>query len=91
MPVNHVPLSAVGRGLPTAVPAGQPQCTIYDAHNTTRLPGDVVRTEGKWPTRDLADKLRFIHKHLDEPTAWNLHELLVRTLPQFHPLLPEPV
>jgi Zn-dependent metalloprotease len=54
MPVNHVLLSAVGRGLPTAVTAGQPQCTIYDTHNTTRLPSDVVRTEEKWPSRDLA-------------------------------------
>jgi Zn-dependent metalloprotease len=54
MRVNHDLLSAVGRRLPTAVPAGQPQRTIYDTHNTTRLPGDVVRAEGAVPTGDLA-------------------------------------
>ncbi len=33
---------------------GYPQRTIYDAHHTTNLPGDVVRVEGSDPTGDLA-------------------------------------
>jgi Zn-dependent metalloprotease len=33
---------------------GQKQRTIFDAHNTETLPGDVVRTEGGPPTGDLA-------------------------------------
>ena len=37
------------------------------------------------------DQLRFIRKHLDEPTVGDLHELLVIPLPQFHFLFPEPV
>jgi Zn-dependent metalloprotease len=32
----------------------QNQRTIYDAHNTQTLPGDVVRTEGAPPTSDAA-------------------------------------
>jgi Zn-dependent metalloprotease len=33
---------------------GHPQRTIYDDHQTTTLPGDVVRAEGAGPTSDVA-------------------------------------
>ncbi len=43
------------RGLAiVAVEEGHPQRTIYDAHHTTKLPGDIVRTEGSDPTGDPA-------------------------------------
>ena len=56
MRVTHDLMTAAGRQLPTAAPAaeGQPQRTIYTAHNTTNLPGDIVRTEGAGSTGDPA-------------------------------------
>jgi Zn-dependent metalloprotease len=33
---------------------GQKQRTIFDAHNTETLPGDVIRNEGGLPTGDPA-------------------------------------
>lgn len=42
------------RGLPPHATEGHPQRTIYDDHQTTNLPGDVVRTEGADSTNDPA-------------------------------------
>ena len=38
----------------TERPGGQPQRTIYDAHHTENLPGQVVRVEGRPATGDRA-------------------------------------
>ena len=55
MRVIHDLMPSVGRRLPAAPAAeGQPQRTISNAHNTTNLPGDIVRTEGAGPTGDPA-------------------------------------
>ena len=44
-----------GRRRPSMTAAeGQKQRTIYNAHNTETLPGDVVRTEGSPPSGDQA-------------------------------------
>jgi Zn-dependent metalloprotease len=42
------------RGVRPHAAEGHPQRTIYDDHQTTTLPGDVVRTEGADPTSDVA-------------------------------------
>jgi Zn-dependent metalloprotease len=55
MRVVHDLMTSVGRRLPTTAAAeGQVQRTIYDAHHTTNLPGDIVRTESAGPTGDSA-------------------------------------
>jgi len=49
--------ASVTRVAPHVAPVGgapQVQRTIYDAHHTTNLPGDVVRAEGANPTGDPA-------------------------------------
>ena len=54
---NALLAASATRGAPRIAPAGaapQVQRTIYDTHNTTNLPGDVVRAEGANPTGDPA-------------------------------------
>ncbi|MBK9710177.1 MAG: M4 family metallopeptidase [Kouleothrix sp.] len=49
------PVPATPRGRASVLSVeGQQQRTIYDAHNTQSLPGDVVRAEGAQPTGDAA-------------------------------------
>jgi Zn-dependent metalloprotease len=42
------------QGVLPLAPEGRPQRTIYDDHQTTNLPGKIVRTEGADPTNDVA-------------------------------------
>ncbi len=55
--INAMLAASVTRVAPHVAPVGgapQVQRTIYDAHHTTNLPGDVVRAEGANPTGDPA-------------------------------------
>lgn len=51
---QHLMAATQTRGLLPHVGEGHPERTIYDDHQTTNLPGDVVRAEGADPTNDLA-------------------------------------
>jgi Zn-dependent metalloprotease len=55
MRITHDLLTSVGRQIPATLAAGgQPQRTIFNALNTTNLPGDMIRVEGAGPTGDPA-------------------------------------
>lgn len=47
-------IPAAARRLRAMVAEGEKQRTIYNARNTERLPGDIVRVEGAPPTGDVA-------------------------------------